>query len=152
MPRITPLALAALAMLATSACKKKEAAPPPVVEAPAPPPPAPSVSGLEVGRHIGANRRVSDSTSTFAPRDTFYLAVMTENTAPGASLTAKWSFQTGQKVDSTVQAIAAPSAGEPVSVTEFHLVKPKGWPVGKYTVEVWLDGMSKGTKEFVVKR
>ncbi|HEX4934196.1 MAG TPA: hypothetical protein VFV33_13495 [Gemmatimonadaceae bacterium] len=154
MQRTIPLALAALVLVATGACKKKEAAPPPEAPAAAPavPAPTPAVSALELGRHIGANKRVADTTSTFAPRDTFYLSVVTENTAPGAMLLAKWHFQTGQLVDSTVQAVAAPSAGEPTSVTEFHLVKPKGWPAGTYTVEVFLDGASKGKREFAVKK
>jgi hypothetical protein len=152
--RISTFAIAALAVLAV-ACKKKDAAPAattPPPAAPAPTPPAATVSALELGRHIGTNKRVTDTTSVFAPRDTFYLAVASENTAPGAMLLAKWTFQTGQTVDSTTQAIAAPAAGEPVSVTEFHLNKPSGWPVGKYRVEVWLDGASKGSREFEVKR
>lgn len=146
--RSTALALCALAAL--GACKKKE--PPPPAVAPAPPPPAPSVSAIDLGRHVGPNKRVSDTTSVFAPRDTLYLSVATENTAAGATLLAKWTYETGQTVDSSSQAVAAPSAAEPVSVTEFHLVKPKGWPAGKYKVEVWLDGASKGSKEFEVKR
>ncbi len=152
--RIRTLAIATLALVAVSACKKKDAVPAAdtSVAMTPPPPPAPSVSALELGRHLSANKRVTDTTSTFAPRDTFYLAVMTENTAPGASLTAKWTFQTGQLVDSTTQAVAAADAASPVSVTEFHVAKPKGWPVGTYKVEVWLDGMSTGTREFAVRR
>jgi hypothetical protein len=134
------------------ACKKKEAAPEAPAVAPAPPPPAPAVSAIELGRHIGPNKRVSDTTSVFGRRDTLYLAVVTEHTPAGASLLAKWTFQTGQLVDSTVQAVAAPDPANPVTVTEFHLTKPSGWPAGKYTVEVWLDGVSKGARDFEVKR
>ncbi|MBK8249587.1 MAG: hypothetical protein IPK85_19645 [Gemmatimonadetes bacterium] len=150
--RYSSLAIAALAVMAV-ACKKKDAAPaattPPVAAAPAP---VATVTAVEIGRHLGENKRVSDTTSVFAPKDTLYLAVATENTAPGAMLLAKWSFQTGQTVDSTTQAIAAPGPGAMGTVSEFHLVKPSGWPVGKYKVEVWLDGASKGVKEFEVKR
>lgn len=150
--RYSTLAIAALAVMA-AACKKKDAAPAPATPPPAAAPaPVAAVTAVEIGRHIGENKRVTDTTSVFAPKDTLYLAVATENTAPGAMLLAKWSFQTGQTVDSTTQAIAAPSAGAPTTVSEFHLVKPNGWPVGKYKVEVWLDGASKGMKEFEVKR
>lgn len=153
MLRIRPFALAALTLLAVSACKKKEpAADAAKIEAPAPPPPPVVMTTLELGRHLGANKRVTDTTSVFAPRDTFYLAVVTENTPAGANLTAKWTFQTGQLVDSTMQAVAAPEAASPVSVTEFHLVKPKGWPAGKYKVDLMLDGVSKGTRDFEVKK
>ena len=153
--RYSSLAIAALAVMAV-ACKKKDAAPaattPPVAAAPAPAAPVAAVTAVEIGRHLGENKRVSDTTSVIAPKDTLYLAVSTENTAPGAMLLAKWSFQTGQTVDSTTQAIAAPGPGAMGTVSEFHLVKPSGWPIGKYKVEVWLDGASKGVKEFEVKR
>ncbi|MBL8961610.1 MAG: hypothetical protein JNJ98_17245 [Gemmatimonadetes bacterium] len=155
--RYSSLAVAALAVLAV-ACKKKDAAPaaatPPAAAAAAPAPATPmaAVTAVEIGRHLGEDKRVSDTTSVFAPKDTLYLAVATENTAPGATLLAKWTFQTGQTLDSTSQAVAAPGPGALGTVSEFHLVKPSGWPVGKYKVEVWLDGVSKGVKEFEVKR
>ncbi len=96
--------------------------------------------------------RVTDTTSMFKAGDTIYLSVVTENAAQGSMLTAKWMFQDGQVVDSTSQPVAAPSAMEPVSVTEFHISKPGGWPTGKYTVDVMLDGVSKGSKTFDVGR
>ena len=33
-----------------------------------------------------------------------------------------------------------------------HVAMPKGWPVGTYAVEVWLDETSKGTREFAVRK
>jgi hypothetical protein len=36
------------------------------------------------------------------------------------------------------------------TVTEFHLSKPDGWPAGGYKVEVLLNGISAGTREFKV--
>ncbi|MCC6930565.1 MAG: hypothetical protein IT359_16375 [Gemmatimonadaceae bacterium] len=149
----TALALSLFVVVAGTACKKKEPALPidtTPVAAPAPPPA--TVSTIELGKKLGPNKRVTDTTSVFGRRDTFYLAVVTENTAPSATLVAKWSFQTGQTVDSTSQAVAAPDSANTVSVTEFHVAKPSGWPVGKYKVEVWLDGVSKGSRDFEVKR
>ena len=149
-----PIALAAMILAAATACKAKEAAPVDTTPAAAPaPPPAPSVSTIELGRHLADNMRVADTTSVFARRDTIYLSVVTENAPAGASLTAKWSFiATGQVVDSTVQAVAPAAAGTPTSVTEFHITKPTAWPTGKYRVEIWLDGASQGVREFEVKR
>ncbi len=37
------------------------------------------------------------------------------------------------------------------AVTEFHIAKPDGWPLGNYQVEVFLDGKSVETKKFEVK-
>ena len=36
--------------------------------------------------------------------------------------------------------------------TEFHIVKPDGWPAGKYKLEVFLDDRSVETESFEVKR
>ena len=35
--------------------------------------------------------------------------------------------------------------------TEFHIVKPSGWPKGKYTLHVLLDGTEVQTKDVTVK-
>jgi hypothetical protein len=150
----TPIVLAVLALGMAAACRQREAATVDTTPAAAPaPPPTPSVSAIELGRQIGANRRVTDTTSAFARRDTIYLVVVTENAPMGANLMAKWTFvETGQQVDSTTQPVAPAEPGSPTSVTEFHISKPSGWPTGKYRVEVWLDGASQGTREFEVKR
>ena len=36
------------------------------------------------------------------------------------------------------------------ATTEFHISKPDGWPSGDYQVEVFLDDMSVGVKNFKV--
>lgn len=148
--------LAALAVLITlAACGRKDAGPvADTTMAVAPPPaPAPSVTAIDVGRHLGADRRVSDTTSVFAPRDTLYVSVVTENAGPTARLTARWKFQDGQVVDSTSQTVAASAAATgTMSVTEFHAVKPDGWPVGTYTVDLWLDNTPVGSRQVTVRR
>ena len=143
--------LFAAALLGASACGKKAAPVPPAPPA-VPPAPAPSVSTIETGKHLDANRRVTANESVFAPRDTIYLVVVTENAAPGSTLVAKWTFQTGQTVDSTQQAVAQTDSAHPAAVTEFHLVKPSGWPAGTYRVEVWLNGVSSGSREIEVRK
>lgn len=152
MRRLLPLAVASLAFVAVAACGKKDAAPVDTTPAVAPPPP-PSVSTIELGRQIGMNKRVTDTTSSFGRRDTMYVAVVTENAVAGNTLTARWSFvATGQLVDSTSQAVAPAEAGMTSSVTEFHISKPTPWPTGKYKVEVTFNGAAAGMKEFEVKR
>lgn len=116
-------------------------------------PPAPAmVTMIETGKHIDMNKRIVDTTSTFAPNDTLYVSVLTSNATSTTSLKTVVTFQDGQVVDSTTQSVAAPATTGTPSVTEFHLVKPGGWPVGDYTVEVWLDGQSAGTRTIAVKR
>ena len=152
--RTVKLAALALLMFGSAACGRKDAAPADTVAvAPPPaPPPAASVSTIETGKHLGSNKRVTATDSVFGPKDTLYAAVVTANTTPTSMLIAKWTFQSGQLVDSTMQAVARTDSANPASVTEFHVVKPSGWPVGKYKVEVWLDGVSAGARDITVKK
>jgi len=146
--------IAALAILFTlTACGRKDAEPVADTTMAVTPPPAaaPSVTTIQVGKHLGPDRRVSDTTSVFGPRDTLYVSVVTENAGPMARLTARWKFQDGQTVDSTSQAVAASATGT-MSVTEFHAVKPDGWPVGTYTVDLWLDNTPVGSRQIQVRR
>ena len=143
-----PLAIVAVAALALNGCGRKDE--PPADSAVAAPAPAPmaSVTTIETGKHVDANKRVVDTTTVFAPNDTMYVAVVTANATPSSTLKTLVTFQDGQVVDSSSQSVQA----GPSSVTEFHLVKPGGWPTGDYTVEIMLDGMSAGTRRLTVRR
>lgn len=146
-------AFVALSALSAVACRKGEEVPPAdsVAAAPAPPPMA-MVTTIETGRHIGADKRISDTASTIAPKDTLFVSVVTSNATPTTSLKSVVTFQGGQVVDSATQVVAAPATTGGTSVTEFHWVKPGGWPIGDYTIEVWLDGQSAGTRTVTIKR
>ena len=127
---------------------QRAAAPPPAAPA-TPPPAAPvvTVTTLELGKQIGADKRVTQPGASFAPNDTIYVTVLTTGSAPSATLTAKWTYQDGQIVNESSQTIAPTGP----TATEFHIAKPDGWPAGTYKVEVSLNGRSTGTKEFEVK-
>jgi hypothetical protein len=140
------LALAALPLLGT-ACKKEAPPPPPAEVTPPAPTPQPAVTKIELGSSVGADKRVLAPRSSFGVKDSIIASVYTENTAPNAMLTAKWTFQTGQTVDSSSQAVAASPA-----VTEFHIVKKSAWPVGRYKVEISLNGTPAGAQEFDVAK
>jgi hypothetical protein len=114
--------------------------------------PAAMVTTIETGKHIDANKRIVDTASTFAPRDTLYVSVVTSNATPTTMLKSVVTFQDGQVVDSSTQAVVPPATTGGTSVSEFHLVKPGGWPTGDYTVEIWLDGQSAGTRTLKVKK
>ncbi|MFY9823577.1 MAG: hypothetical protein WAM82_19500 [Thermoanaerobaculia bacterium] len=156
--RTTTLILVLLVgCLALFGCKKKEEAPPPETVAPAPvespaptPTPAPfKVTSIDLGKAIGPDKKVTDATTTFGPKDTIYAVVSSDGTAASVKLTAKWTFgDKGQSVKDEDQTIAPTGP----ATTEFHVSKPKGWPVGKYKVEILADGTSAGTKDFEVKK
>lgn len=152
----TVLALA-MATFAFGACKKGDdsgsSSETPPASAPVPtPPPPPAVLTMFSGRRLGDNKQVSDSTSVFRVRDTMYVVVTTENTPNGGSMMAKWTYETGQVVDSIVQNVDKTDSSKPTTVTEFHVSKATPWPAGKYTVDVTLDGRSLGTKVLEVRK
>lgn len=152
------IASAAMVCLSLSACKKEAPPAPPVVEAipapvvvePAPVVAAPSVSvaSVDLGRAVGADKAISDPTTTFASNDTIYAAVATTGSVDGNSrIAVKWTYQTGDvvKEDSVDLALVGPA------VTDFSISNPKAWPVGKYKVEVSLNGAVVQSKDFEVK-
>ncbi|HET7621913.1 MAG TPA: hypothetical protein VFK39_08425 [Gemmatimonadaceae bacterium] len=149
-------AAAALALVAAmTACKKNEggnaADSATMGAAPAAAPAAnASVSNIDIGKGVTADNKIANSTTNFGVRDTIYASVTTENAAPGSTLSAKWTFQDGQVVDSTSQAVAPAGASGGNSVTEFHISKASPWPAGDYKVEFFLDGASVGSKDFKV--
>src|SRR4051794_37369496 len=80
------------------------------------------ISDVSIGRAIGGDKAISDSTDNFKPNDTIYASVLTDGTAPSATLRVKWTFEDGQTVDESTRTIA-PSGRER---TEFHIAKPNG--------------------------
>ena len=106
------------------------------------------VADIELGRGVGADKRVTDATTVFAPNETIYAAVVTDGGASDAEIKARWTFQDGQVVEESTQRVS-PTGG---AATEFHVSKPDGWPEGKYKVEVFVNGASAGSKDFEVKR
>jgi hypothetical protein len=136
-----------LAVVGMASCKKKEPPPPPEAAAPAPAPPAFAVQGVELGKSIDADKKVTAPSTTFGRRDTIYASVATEGAAPSKAISAKWTFQDGQVVKEQSESIAPTGP----AATEFHISKKGPWPVGKYKVEVSVDGASAGSKDFEIK-
>lgn len=106
-----------------------------------------SVSQIEMGRGVDAEKRVTERVDIFAPGDVIYASVITNGASPGATLKARWTFEDGQVVEETEQSIAPTGP----AATEFHISKPDGWPAGKYKLEVFLDGQPVQTQSFEVK-
>ncbi len=105
------------------------------------------VTRVELGRSLDTDNTVSDATTTFRPGDTIYASVRTEGSAPSATLAARWTFEDGQVVDESSRSIIAPDGP---AVTEFHISKPDGWPVGSYEVVISLDNREIERKSFRV--
>ena len=136
-----------VAALAGAAVACKKAPPPPPPAAPAVAAPL-SVTGVSLGKAVGADKSVAQMMTTFGPKDTTYASVATAGSSSSATIAALWTFHTGQVVFADTQAIAPQGAGH----TEFHISKPSGWPAGKYKVTISLDGATAGEQDFEVKR
>lgn len=146
--RAALVALCLITVVGANACQKKTAqtdmsstdatTQTPVVE----------VAHIDLGKGVGADNRVTEPSDNFTPGETVYATVITNGSAPSAEIKTVWTFQDGQIVDESVRTIAP--TGE--AATEFHITKPAGLPIGKYKVEVFLNGASAGTKDFEVKR
>src|SRR6185436_18310964 len=143
------LLLVLVVMLAFPACQKKEK--PATANPPATTPPStattPAVTGVELGKAIQPSKRVVQAQNTFAPADTIYAVVMTEGIADSATLIARWTYEDGQLVDESTQSIMMSGP----ATTEFHIMKPTGWPAGRYQVQISLNGTPAKSAEFTVK-
>jgi hypothetical protein len=143
--RATILSVVLLATIA--ACGKKDAAvATDTAIAPVPAVVALRVAAVETGKAVNADKSINDDMADFGVRDTVYAAVKTEGAGSGV-LAAKWTFQDGQTVSESTQNIA-PTAD---AWHEFHIQKATAWPKGNYKVEITLDGVPAGSKDFAVK-
>jgi len=150
--------LAALAAAVTLAsCKKDEPAvdpmattPPPMSE-PAPVTPAPTapasmtVTTVDLGTEVGADNRITVPATSFAGGDTIHASVGTDGTV-GGNLTATWTYQDGQVVDTQDKVVPAGA-----QTTDFSISKPDGWPAGQYKLEISSGGMVVQTREFEIQ-
>lgn len=142
---VTTLALA----LSVGACKKNDApAPtdslPPVTQTTTAPM---RVTSIETGKSLAADRHVTVATTDFGVRDTLRVAVVTEGSATGSTLRAVFTY--GDKMVKELTQTVSATGG--TNITNFDVDKPTAWPKGSYKVEVFLDGVSTGTKDLTVK-
>jgi hypothetical protein len=106
------------------------------------------IAAVMIGKRIGENNLIIEPTFQFAPNDTVYISVSTTGIPDSATLSTRWRLQTGQVVDSSSKTIQP----EGEDATAFHVIRPKGWPVGTHSVTVYADGDSVDTKAFQVKK
>lgn len=157
MSAMTKLFIAAGLVLALSACKKDapvEVAPAVVEPAPTPVltpaqalPAAVTVAAINLGSTVGADQKVTAASTSFGTKDVIYAAVDTKNAAKDVALAAKWTFEDGQTVHEESTTISP----EGDATTNFKLASDKAWPVGKYKVEISLNGAPAQSVDFEIK-
>jgi hypothetical protein len=141
--RILSLAVCLAAMAAMTAACNKATNEPGATPAAA----GVRVTGTDLGRSLAADKGIAEKTTVFRPSDTIYFSVETDGTSPQATLLTRWTYQDGQVVKELSETIAPTGKAH----TEFHIVKPDGWPAGKYKVAVSLNGAAAGSKDFEVQ-
>jgi hypothetical protein len=100
---------------------------------------------IQLGRSLDPDGSVAEHTTAFRRNDTVYAAVLT--TAPGrGTISVRWTYG-GQLIDEPSREV---SYREPAA-TSFHLVNSGGFPPGNYSVEVFIDGESVGSRNFRVE-
>jgi hypothetical protein len=102
-----------------------------------------TLTNIQVGRALNQDRSVSSITTLFKPTETVYVAVQTG--AGKGVISVKWKFR-DQVIDEPSKQV---DYNGPAS-TEFHLQNNGGFPPGDYSVEVFIDGVSVGTRAFKV--
>ena len=113
----------------------------------APAPAGITVTAVDLGRSIDGDKHVTEVLTAFKPSDVIYASVRTTGTSPNAMLKARWTSPDGQVLNETEQPIAP--TGE--AATEFHISMPRGFPTGRYRLEVFIDGLPEQTREFEVR-
>ena len=104
-----------------------------------------TVTTVDLGSEVGDDNRITMPTTTFATGDTIHASIATDGATAG-TLTAKWTYEDGQVVDTQEKSIPAGP-----QVTDFSITKPDGWPAGTYKLEISNNGMVVQTREFEVQ-
>jgi hypothetical protein len=135
------------ALLIVVGCQKKAETPPPSPAATTPAPAPFKVTGVELGKSLTADKRIAAPTTTFGTRDTIYAVIASEGVSKSTKVATRWTFQDTSVVAEDSQDLAPTGP----AWTEFHITKPTRWPKGKYAVEVTVDSVAAGRKEFEIK-
>ena len=104
-----------------------------------------TVQTIQLGRSLNPDNSVAEHTTTFRRNDTVYVAVLTSAAGRG-TVGVKWSYG-GQVIDQPQKDVSYRDA----AATSFNLVNSGGFPPGNYTVEVFVDGQSAGSRNFNVQ-
>ena len=102
------------------------------------------LANLQIGRSLNQDRSVSSITTLFKPHETVYVSVQTTAAGKG-TIKVAWKFGT-QVIDEPSKTVSYDGP----SSTEFHLQNNGGFPVGDYSVDVFIDDKPVGTRTFKV--
>lgn len=105
-----------------------------------------TVGTIQVGRSLNEDSSIASLTTTFKPNETVYVAVLNPDRGEG-TIGVKWYYGT-QLLSEREKPVTFKGAG----ATEFNLQSAAGFPLGDYSVEVFLNGQSVGRRNFDVAK
>jgi len=103
----------------------------------------------DLGRSVNPDNTMHDATILFIPTDDVWASVIVQGNAPRATLQARWLTDGGGVLEQSSQEITPTGR----TVVAFHVAaRPGGWPLGRYKLELLLDGVAVGTKDFDIRQ
>lgn len=100
---------------------------------------------------LSADSEGSQTTTVFAPEDTFYCIVTLANAPDDTTVKAVWTAVEveGEDPDTLIKESETTSDGN--DLITFNLSLDSPWPTGKYKVDLYLNGTLDQTLEFEVQ-
>jgi hypothetical protein len=106
----------------------------------------PKVTNIQVGRTRNTDRTIAQQTFEFHTNDIMHAAVIVEGRGSRVSVKARWTMPGGMTSESEQSVVPRERA-----VAPFELRSAAGFPPGKYLLEIFVDGVSIGTRELLVR-
>lgn len=103
-------------------------------------------TGIQLGRSINPDGTVGGHTTRFKPNDTIYASVLTTGSG-AATISARWTYA-GRVVGEPRREVRY--RGD--AATEFHIQNNGGFPPGDYSVELFVNGASAGSRTFRIEK
>ena len=103
-----------------------------------------TVTNIQLGRSLNPDNSVASPSTLFKRSETVYVSVLTSS-AGSSVIGVKWTYGS-MVIDEPTKRASFQGPG----ATEFHLQNSGGFPQGSYSVEVFVDGVSAGSRNFKV--
>lgn len=104
------------------------------------------LANIQTGRSLNQDRSIASITTLFKPNETVYVSVQTTASGKGV-IGVRWKY--GTRV---IDEPSKPVSYDGPASTEFHMQNSGGFPPGDYSVDVFIDGVQVGTRNFKVDK